>query len=66
MPSNFGSFLTFPTPPNTLALNFWSSLYEGKGTEDESWGLDNVRVSINSDAPIRCVGLPGVATDITN
>ena len=28
-----------------LALNFSSSLFEGKGTGDESWGLDNVRVS---------------------
>jgi len=29
----------------TLALNFSSSLFEGKGTADESWGLDNVQVS---------------------
>jgi len=28
-----------------LVLNFSSSLFEGKGTDDESWGLDNVRVS---------------------
>jgi hypothetical protein len=33
-------------------LNFTSSLFEGKGTEDESWGLDNVGVSTAS--------LPGV------
>src|SRR5258708_16461168 len=35
-----------------MMLNFSSSLFEGKGTDDESWGLDNVRVSSNSDAPI--------------
>ena len=42
----------FPHADNTLVLNFSSSLFEGKGTDDESWGLDNVRVSINSDAPL--------------
>jgi len=30
----------------TLALNFSSTLVEGKGLNDESWGLDNVRVSV--------------------
>jgi hypothetical protein len=29
-----------------LGLEFASDLFEGKGTDDESWGLDNVRVSI--------------------
>jgi hypothetical protein len=43
---------SFPHVGDTLALNFSSSLFEGKGTDDESWGLDNVRVSTNSDAPI--------------
>jgi uncharacterized protein (TIGR03437 family) len=33
---------------NTLILNFSSSMFEGKGTDDESWGLDNVRVSTTS------------------
>ena len=42
----------FPHAGDTLMLNFSSSLFEGKGTGDESWGLDNVRVSSNSDAPI--------------
>jgi uncharacterized protein (TIGR03437 family) len=42
----------FPHTADKLVLNFSSSLFEGKGTEDESWGLDNVRVSSNSDAPI--------------
>ncbi|MBI3874760.1 MAG: hypothetical protein HY300_02085 [Verrucomicrobia bacterium] len=28
-----------------LVLNFSSSLFEGKGTADESWGLDNVKVT---------------------
>jgi hypothetical protein len=43
---------TFPHTIDTLALNFSSSMFEGKGTDDESWGLDNVRVSTNADAPI--------------
>src|SRR5262245_55872191 len=42
----------FPHQGDTLILNFSSSLFEGKGTPDESWGLDNVRVSSNSDAAI--------------
>jgi uncharacterized protein (TIGR03437 family) len=42
----------FPHAGDTLVLNFSSSLFEGKGTDDESWGLDNVRVATNSDAPI--------------
>jgi hypothetical protein len=37
--------LTFAHTGETLAVNFSSSLFEGKGTGDESWGLDNVRVS---------------------
>jgi uncharacterized protein (TIGR03437 family) len=40
---------TFPHAADTLVLNFASSLCEGKGTDDESWGLDNVRVSTNQD-----------------
>jgi hypothetical protein len=35
----------------TLLLDFSSSLFEGKGTADESWGLDNVRVSADSHPP---------------
>jgi hypothetical protein len=35
----------FPHTGATLSLEFTSSLYEGKGTRDESWGLDNVTVS---------------------
>lgn len=42
----------FPHAGDTLMLDFSSSLFEGKGTDDESWGLDNVRVSSNSDGPI--------------
>jgi hypothetical protein len=40
---------TFPHDAKTLALDFSSDLFEGKGTEDESWGLDNVTVRL--DAP---------------
>ena len=35
----------FPHTESTLTLDFGSSLFEGKGTADESWGLDNVAVS---------------------
>lgn len=35
-----------------LALDFSSSLFEGKGTDDESWGLDNVRVATDADGPL--------------
>jgi hypothetical protein len=34
----------FPHVTSTLTLQFGSSLFEGKGTADESWGLDNVVV----------------------
>src|SRR5260370_20147254 len=42
--------LTFPFShaSDTLILRFSSSLFEGKGAGDESWGLDNVRVSTNA------------------
>jgi hypothetical protein len=44
---------TFPFQHSaeTLIMHFSSSLFEGKGTDDESWGLDNVRVSIKEDKP---------------
>ena len=35
---------TFPHSESNLRLDFSSSLFEGKGTDDESWGLDNVRI----------------------
>ena len=36
---------TFAHRGSNVTLNFHSSLFEGKGTADESWGLDNVSVS---------------------
>ena len=36
---------TFTHTGNHVTLNFRSSLFEGKGTGDESWGLDNVGVA---------------------
>ena len=36
---------TFAHTGSDLTLNFSSSLFEGKGLADESWGLDNVRVT---------------------
>jgi hypothetical protein len=46
----------FPHTEPTLTLQFGSSLFEGKGTADESWGLDNVVVSADVPAgtlPVR-------------
>jgi hypothetical protein len=43
--TNYHLSFTFPHSSATLVLNFSSSMFEGKGTDDESWGLDNVRVS---------------------
>jgi hypothetical protein len=37
---------TFPHTAETLAIAFSSDMYEGKGTEDESWGIDNVLVTV--------------------
>jgi hypothetical protein len=36
---------TFAHTDSNMTLNFRSSLFEGKGTRDESWGLDNVSVA---------------------
>ncbi len=33
-----------------FVLNFASDLFEGKGTDDESWGLDNVKVVVHAEA----------------
>jgi hypothetical protein len=38
----------FPHTADSLALEFASDLFEGKGTGDESWGLDDVRVSVDA------------------
>ncbi len=35
---------SFTHTGRNVTLNFRSSLFEGKGTADESWGLDNVSV----------------------
>ncbi len=37
---------TFPHAAETLTVEFASDLFEGKGTEDEAWGLDDVTVKI--------------------
>jgi hypothetical protein len=44
---------TFAHTGDTLVLNFRSSLFEGKGTGDEAWGLDNVRVGTAEPAGAR-------------
>jgi hypothetical protein len=46
----------FPHTETNLTMQFGSSLFEGKGTADESWGLDNVIVSADVPAgtfPVR-------------
>jgi uncharacterized protein (TIGR03437 family) len=43
---------TYSHTGDMLTLNFSSSLFEGKGSDDESWGLDNVGVSTNADRPV--------------
>jgi hypothetical protein len=35
----------FPHKTNSVSIHFTSSLFEGKGTADEAWGLAKVRVS---------------------
>jgi len=42
---------TFAHTGSNVTLNFRSSLFEGKGTADESWGLDNVSVSTAAVRP---------------
>jgi NIPSNAP len=37
---------TSPHRENSLVLEFASDLFEGKGTNDESWGLDNMTVEV--------------------
>ena len=38
--------LTFPHAGPALTVEFSSDLFEGKGTEDEAWGLDDVTVHV--------------------
>jgi hypothetical protein len=42
---------TFPHNADTLVLDFAGDLFEGKGTRDESWGLDDVSVSTDRMPP---------------
>jgi len=43
---------TFPHARDDVTLEFSSSLFEGKGVADESWGLDNVRVEAVTSATV--------------
>jgi hypothetical protein len=56
---------TFAHTGGSIAVDFSSSLFEGKGTDDESWGLDNVRVSTNADGLVAFGASPasGLAPD---
>ena len=42
---------TFPHSADLLSSDFASDLFEGKGTKDESWGLDNVTVRVANEPP---------------
>jgi hypothetical protein len=44
--STYPLCFTFPHTADSMTLEFSSDLYEGKGTKDESWGLDDVRVTV--------------------
>ncbi len=41
---------TFPHTSSTLVLEFRGDLFEGKGTDDESWGIDDVSVTIDGNS----------------
>ena len=41
---------TFEHAADELQVNFSSDLFEGKGTDDEGWGLDNVKVTAHKMA----------------
>lgn len=43
--------LKFRHGDESLVLDFGTSLFQGKGLEDESWGLDNVEVKVSNDGP---------------
>ncbi len=49
--SSYHFDFTFEHSDSKVMLNFCSSLFEGKGTADESWGLDNVKVSTSAPIP---------------
>jgi hypothetical protein len=46
--SNYRLHFTFPHTGESLVLEFSSDLFEGKGTGDEAWGLDDVTISIDA------------------
>jgi hypothetical protein len=43
--------VTFAHSDRSLTLNFSSSLFEGEGMDDESWGVDNVRIATTRPKP---------------
>jgi hypothetical protein len=47
--STYHLSFTFPHTAGVLVLDFASDLFEGKGTQDESWGLDNVTMTIGNE-----------------
>jgi len=47
---------TFPHTDESLTLEFASDLFEGKGTGDEAWGLDDMKVSVNTREPSKPTG----------
>jgi hypothetical protein len=49
--STYSLSFTFPHSAKSLTLEFATDLFEGKGTDDESWGLDHVKVTTDAGAP---------------
>jgi hypothetical protein len=48
--STYNMSFAFDHTADELILNFSSDLFEGKGTDDEAWGLDNVKVVVHPEA----------------
>jgi ankyrin repeat protein len=47
--STYHMSISFQHTDDALTLEFTGDLFEGKGTGDESWGLDDVRVSLKAE-----------------
>ena len=48
--STYRFAFAFPHKADTLTLEFAGDLFEGKGTGDESWGLDDLKVIVTKNA----------------
>jgi hypothetical protein len=55
---------TFPHSADSLTLEFSSDLFEGKGTGDESWGLDDVTISTDAGTGPKATLNEGTGSDL--